>query len=151
MRCPYHLSLPSFIFIPNRFTIIVPLMYSFLILFFLVIPTANLNTFHLSTSISSTCFFVTDTVSSPYSIADLTTEPYAFPFTLADNLRSQITPDTFLHPFHAAYTLLFTFFSQLPLSCTVGPKYLNSFWHFCVLYFYCFVVIFSIYAQIFGL
>ena len=38
-----------------------------------------------------------------------------------------ITPDTFLHLFHAACTHLFTSFSQLPLSCTIDPKYLNSF------------------------
>ena len=36
MTCPYHLSLPSLIFIPYRSTLMVPLMYSFLILSFLV-------------------------------------------------------------------------------------------------------------------
>ena len=40
---------------------------------------------------------------------------------------SQITPDTFLHQFHPPCTLFFTSLSQLPLSCTVDPKYLNSF------------------------
>ena len=40
---------------------------------------------------------------------------------------SQITPDTLLHPFHSAWTLFFTSLSQLPLSCTVDPQYLNSF------------------------
>ena len=35
MTCPYHLSLPSLVFIPNRCTLTVPLMYSFPILFFL--------------------------------------------------------------------------------------------------------------------
>ena len=74
MTCPYHLSLPSLIYILN-----------------------------------------------------LTTELYTFPFTLAGNLLSQITPDTFLHPLHPACTLLFTFLPQLPLSYTVHPKYLNSF------------------------
>ena len=102
-------------------------MYSFLILSFLVTPIANLNVFISATSISSTCFFVTATVSSPYTIAGLTTELYTFPFTLVGNLLSQITPDTFLHPFHPAYTLFFTSLSQPPLSCTVDPKYLNSF------------------------
>ena len=34
MTCPYHLSLPSLIFIPNRSTLTVLLMYSFLILSF---------------------------------------------------------------------------------------------------------------------
>ena len=87
----------------------------------------NLNIFISVTSISSTCFFVTDTVSSPYTIAGLTTELYTFSFTLAGNLLSQITPDIFLHLFHPTYTLFFTSFSQLPLSCTVDPKYLNSF------------------------
>ena len=122
MTCPYHLSLPSLIFIPNRSTLTVSLMYSFLILSFLVTPMANLNIF-----ISSTCFFVSATVSSPYTIVGLTTELYTFPFTLACNLLSQITPDTFLHPFYPACTLLFTSLSQLPLSHTVDPKYLNSF------------------------
>ena len=93
MTCPYHLSLSSFIFIPNRSTLTVLLMYSFLILSFLVTPIANLNIFISATSISSTCFFVTATVSSPYTIAGLTTELYTFPFTLAGNLLSQITPD----------------------------------------------------------
>ena len=102
-------------------------MYSFLILSFLVTPIANLNIFISATSISSTCFCVTATVSTPYTIAGLTTELYTFPFTLAGNLLSQITPDNFLFPFHPACNLFFTFLSQLPLSCTVDPKYLNSF------------------------
>ena len=127
MACPYHLSLPSLIFIPNRSTLTVPLMYSFLILSFLITLIANLNIFISATSIFSTCFFVTATVSSPYTIAGLTTELYTFPFTLAGNLLSQITLDTFLYPFHPACALFFTSLSQLPLSCTVDPKYLNSF------------------------
>ena len=127
MTCPYHLSLPSLIFIPNRSTLTILLMCSFLILSFLVTPIANLNIFISATSISSTCFFVTATVSSPYTIAGLTIELYTFPFTLAGNLLSQITHDTFLQPFHPACTLFFTSLSQSPLSCTVDPKYLNSF------------------------
>ena len=102
-------------------------MYSFLILSFLVTPIANLNIFISETFISSTCFFVTATVSSPYTFAVLTTKLYTFPFTLAGNPLSQITPDTFLHSFHSACTLFFTSLPQLPLSCTVDPKYLNSF------------------------
>ena len=125
--CPYHLSLPSLIFIPNGSTLTVPLMYSFLILSFLVTPIANLRIFISASFLSSTCFFVTATVSSPYTIAGLTTELNTFPFTLGGNLLSQITPDTFLHPFHPACSLFFTSLSQLPLSCTVDPKYLNSF------------------------
>ena len=125
MTCPYHLSLPSLIFIPNCSTLTVLLMCSFLILSFLVTPIVNLNIFISATSISFTCFFVTATVSSPYTIAGLTTELCTFPFTLAGNLLSQITPDTLLHPFHPACTLFFTSLSQPPLSCTVDPKYLN--------------------------
>ena len=152
MKCPYHLSLPSLIFIPNRSTLTVLLMYSFLILFFLVTPIVNLNIFISATSISSTCFFVTATVSSQYTIAGLTTELYTFAFTLADKLLSQITSNAFLHLFHPACTLFFISISQLPFSCTVDPKYLNSYyWHFCILHLHRFVVIFSIYAQIFGL
>ena len=83
MTCPYHLSLPSLIFIPSRSTLTVPLMYSFLILSFLVIPMANFNIFVSATSNSSTCFFVTAIVSSPYTIVGITTELYTFPFTLA--------------------------------------------------------------------
>ena len=127
MTCPYHLSLTSLIFISNRSTLTVRLMYSFLILSFLVTPIANLNIFISAIFISFTCFFVTVTVSNPYTIAGLTTELYTFPFTLAGNLQSQITPDIFLHPFHPAFTLLFTSLSQLPLSWTVDPNYLNSF------------------------
>ena len=59
MTCPYHLSLPFLIFIPNRSTLTVLLMCSFLILSFLVTPIANLNIFISETSISSTYFFVT--------------------------------------------------------------------------------------------
>ena len=102
-------------------------MYLFLILSVLVTSIANFNIFISATSISSTCFFLTATVSSPNTIAQLNTKLYTFPFTLASNLLSQITPDTFLHPFHPAYTLLFNSLSQLPLSCTVDPKYLNYF------------------------
>ena len=102
-------------------------MYSFLILSFLVTPIASLSIFISATSISSIYFFVTATISSPYTITGLTTKLYTFPFTLAGNLLSQITPDTFLHPFHPACTLFFTSLSQLPFSCTVDPKYLNSF------------------------
>ena len=102
-------------------------MCPFLILSFLVTPIANLNIFISATSISSTCFFVTATVSSPYTIAGLTTELYTFPFILAGNLLLKITPDTLFHPFGHACTLFFTCLSQLPLSCTVDPKYLNSF------------------------
>ena len=152
MTCPYHLSLPSLIFIPNGSTLTVLLMNSFLILSSLVTPIANLNIFISATSISFTCFFVTATVSSPYTIVGLTTELYTFPFTLAGNLLLQITPDTLLHPFHPACTLFFISLSQLPLSCTADPKYLNSStWHFCILPLHCFVVISSIYAKIFGL
>ena len=128
MTCPYHLSLPSLIFIPNCCTLTgysfvliyplihsLPLMYSFLILSFLVTPIANLDIFISATSISSTCFFVTATVSSPYTIAVLTTELYTFPFNLAGKLLLQITPDTILHLYHPACTLLFISLSQLPL------------------------------------
>ena len=127
MTCPYHLSLPSLIFIPNRSTLTVLPIYSFLILSFLVTPIANLNILISAASISSTYFFVAATVSSPYSISGLITKLYTFPFTQAGNLLSQITPDTFLHSFHPACTLFFTSLSQLPLSYTVDPKYLNSF------------------------
>ena len=152
MTYQYHLSFPSLIFIPNRSTLTVLLMYSFLILSFLVNRIANLNIFISATSIFSTSFFVTTTVSSPYNITGFTTELYTFSFTLAGNLLSQITSHTFLHPFHPACTLFFTSLSQLPLSCTVDPKYLNSYsWHFCILHLHCFVVISSIYAQIFDL
>ena len=113
MTYPYYLSLPSLIFIPNRSTLTVPLMYSFLTFYFLVTPIANLNIFIsatsiYSTSVSSICFFVIATVSNSYNIAGLTTVLYTFSFTLAGNLLSPITPGTFLHPFHPPCTLLFT-------------------------------------------
>ena len=102
-------------------------MYSFLILSFLVAPIANFNIFISATFIFSTCFFVTSIVSGRYTIADLTTKLYTFPFTLAGNLLSRITPNALLHPFYPACTLFFTSLSQPPLSCTIDPKYLNSF------------------------
>ena len=102
-------------------------MYLFLILSFFVTPIANLNIFISATSISSICFFVIATVSSPYTIAGLSTELCTFPLTLAGNFLSQIIPDILLYPFHPACTLFFTSLSQPPLSCTVDPKYLNSF------------------------
>ena len=127
-------------------------MCSFLILFFLVTPIANLSIFISETSISSTCFFVTATVSSPYTIAGLTIELYTFPFTLAGNLLSQITPDTLLHPFYPACNLFFTSLSQLPLSCIIDSKYLNSF-TLGILYppSLLFRHHFPVYAKIFGL
>ena len=67
MTCSYHLSLPSLIL--NCSTLTVTLMDSFLILSFLVTPIANLNIFISATSIFCTCFFVTATVLSPYTIA----------------------------------------------------------------------------------
>ena len=134
MTCPYHLSLLSLIFIPNRYTLTVPLMYLFLILFFLITPIANLNIFIPATSIFSTCFFVSTTVSSPYNIAGLTTELCTFPFTLAGNFLSQITPDTFLHPFHPACILFFTSLSQLPLSCTSHNYHFSQF-IYCIFIF----------------
>ena len=50
--CPYHLSLASRVFSPNRPTCAVPLMYSFLILSILVTPNENRNIFHCVTSMS---------------------------------------------------------------------------------------------------
>ena len=82
MTCPYHLSLPSLIFIPNRSTVTAPLTYSFLILSFLVTPTISKpQHFHLCNFYLFYLFFVTATGSSPYTIAGLTTELYTFPFT----------------------------------------------------------------------
>ena len=74
MTYPYHLSLLSLIFIPNHSTLTILMMYSFLILSFLVPPIANLNIFISATCIYSICFFVTATISSPYIIAGLTSE-----------------------------------------------------------------------------
>ena len=102
-------------------------MYSFLILSFLVTPIENLNILISATSISSTCFFVTTTVLSPYIIVGLTTVLYTFPFILVGNLLSQITPNTFFYTFHPACTLFFTSLSLPPLSCTVDSKHLNIF------------------------
>ena len=118
MTCPYHLSLPSLIFIPNCSTLTVLV----LILSFLVTPIANLNIFISATSISFTCFFVTGTISSSYTIAGLTTKLYTFPFTLAGNLLLQITLNTLLHPFHPACTLFFTTLSQPPLFALLIPN-----------------------------
>ena len=59
MTCPYHFSLPSLSFIPNCSTLTLPLMYSFLILAFLITPIAI-----SANSVSSVCFFMTATVSN---------------------------------------------------------------------------------------
>ena len=63
-----------------------------------------------------------------------------------------ITPDTFLQAFHLVCTLFFTSLSQLPLFCNIDSKILKFIysWHFCIFHLHCFVVIFSIYAQIFS-
>ena len=131
MTCPYHISLRSLIFISNRSTLTVPLIYSFLTLSFLVTYIANPNILISATFISSTCFFVTATVLSLFMIAGLTavlyTVLYTFLFTLAGNLLSQIIPDAFLHLFHPASTLFFTSLSQLLFSCTIAPEYLIFF------------------------
>ena len=151
MTCPYHLNLPSLIFIPNCSTLTVPLMYSFLILSFLVTPIAILNIFISATSISSTCFFVTTTISSPYTIAGLTTELYTFPFTLAGNLLSQITYFTPFVPSCLHFPLYFPLTTTTFLChCSQILKFLYS-WHFFVLYLHYFVIISFIYAQIFSL
>ena len=94
MICPYHLILFSLIFIPNRSTLTVPLIYSFLILFF-VTPIENLNIFISVTSISSTCFFVTAIVSSIYTIADVTTVLCTFLFTLVVTSCHRLFPILF--------------------------------------------------------
>ena len=78
--CPYHLSLASRVFSPNRPTCAVPLMYSFLILSILVTPNENRNIFNFATSISVSCLFVSATVSNPYNIAGITATLYTFPF-----------------------------------------------------------------------
>ena len=54
--CPYHLSLASRVFSPNRPTCAVPLVYSFLILSIRVTPNENRNIFNSATSISASCF-----------------------------------------------------------------------------------------------
>ena len=66
MTCPNQLSQPFLIFNPTLSTLTVSLTYSVLILSFLVTHIANLNIFISATSISSTCFFATAIVSSPY-------------------------------------------------------------------------------------
>ena len=127
VTCPYHLSLSFLIFISILSILTAHLMYSSLILSFLVTPIANLIIFISATSVPFICFVVTATISSPYTIAGLTTEFSTFLFILAGKLLPQITPDAFLHPFHPFCTLLFTSLSPLPLSCAFDPKYLNSF------------------------
>ena len=79
--CPYHLSLASRVFSPNRPTCAVPLMYSFLILSILFTPIENCNVFNSATSIYASCLVVSATVSNPYNIAGLTATLYTFPFT----------------------------------------------------------------------
>ena len=71
MTCPYHLSLPSLIFIPNRSTLTILRMYLFVILSFLV--------------------FLFFCERHRLNFIDHCTKQYTFPFTLAGNLLSQIT------------------------------------------------------------
>ncbi|XP_068170159.1 MTOR-associated protein MEAK7 isoform X1 [Antennarius striatus] len=124
--CPNHLSLASLTLSPKPLTCAVPLMYSFLILSFLVTPRENLSIFISATSSSVSCLFLSDTVSGPNNIAGLTTVLYTFPLISAETLLSHITLDTFLHPFHPACTRFFTSFPHSPLLWTVEPKYLKS-------------------------
>ena len=70
MTCPYHLSLPSLIFIPNRFILAVPMMYSFLILSFFCHSNSKSQhfypcNFHLFCFVFFACFFVTSQVHRP--------------------------------------------------------------------------------------
>ena len=102
--CPNHLNLASLTLHPKRPTYAVPLMCSFLILSILVTPKENLNSFKSATCSSASCLLVISAVSKPYNIADLTNIKYTFPFTFASAHLSQITPETFLHPLHPAYT-----------------------------------------------
>ena len=124
--CPYHLSLASRVFSPNRPTCALPLMYSFMIVSILVTLNENRNIFNSATSISASCLFVSATVFNPYNIAGLTATLYTFPFTLAATRLSQITPDILLQPLHPACTLFFTSLPHSPLLCTVEPRYLKS-------------------------
>ncbi|XP_054648940.1 uncharacterized protein LOC129190355 [Dunckerocampus dactyliophorus] len=124
--CPNHLSLASLTLSPKPLTCAVPLMYSFLILSFLVTPRENLSIFISATSSSVSCLFFIDTVSRRNNIAGLTTVLYSFPFILAETLLSHITPDTFLHPCHPACTCFVTSFPHSPLLWTVDPKYFKS-------------------------
>ena len=100
------------VFVSN---LMVLLMYSFLILSFLVTPIANHNIFITATSISSTCFFVTATVSSTYTITGLKTELYIFPFTLAGNLCRRLLP------------ILFSIRSILPVLSSLPPSHNHYF------------------------
>ena len=109
MTCSYRLILPSLIFIPNRSALTVPLIYSFLILSFLVTLIAKLNILISTTSISSTCFFVNTTVSNPY-IAGLTTELYIF-------LLLQLVAF-----FYRLLLILFSISSILPAHSSLPPS-----------------------------
>ena len=59
MTCPYHLTLPSLIFIPNCSTLTVPLMYSLLILSFSRHSNSKPQHFHLCNFHLFYLFFVT--------------------------------------------------------------------------------------------
>ena len=111
MTCPYHLSLPFLIFIPNDSTLTVPIMYLFLILS--CYSYSKPQHFHLCNFHLFYLFFCDCHYLKSITITGLTTELYTIPFTLAGNLLLQITPDTFLHLFHSACTFLY-----LPLTTT---------------------------------
>ena len=108
---PNHLSLASRTFSPNRPTCAAPRMYSFLILSILATPNDDLNISNYAASSSTSCLFVSVTVSSPYNIAGLTATLFTSPFSLAGIRLSQITPDILPHQFHPVCTLFFLHFS----------------------------------------
>ena len=163
MKCLYHLSLPTLIFISNSSNLTVPLMYSFLILSFLVTRIENLNIFISATSISSTCFFVNPTVSSSYTIGGLTTVLYTFPFTqlvtpvsdyfqyfspsvpscLHSPLYFFLTTTIFLHRWSQILKLLYTFGIFVSSIFTVSLSF-SPFMHKCLVFdLFTFIRLFS--------
>ena len=115
---PFHVSIQrslAFRSLSPSFAIFaVTLTYLFLILSFLITPSAHLTIFNSATSIFPTCLFVTATISIPLSMAGLTTLLYILPSTLGDNFLSHRTQATFFQLIHPAWILFLTSSSLLP-------------------------------------
>ncbi|KAG7308491.1 hypothetical protein JYU34_005701 [Plutella xylostella] len=126
MTCPNQERRWLFIFSTIGATFILPLIYSFRILSFLVTPHI-----HLNIRISVTCIlFSSHTLvaqhSAPYNITGLMTLLYILPLILIGILRSHVVPVSCFHFIHPAFIRLVTSLSILPSLCRREPRYRKS-------------------------
>ena len=114
--CPYQRGLALGSLSPSFAIFKVPLTYWFLILSFLVTPSAHLTIPTLHLPFFPSCLSVTATVSAVHFTL----------LTLADDFLSHKTPDIFFQLIHPAWICLLTSL-HLPSLLTVEPSYLKFF------------------------